>query len=507
MPTEAHLVNPDPAWQTYYAIDLGASSGRVMIVQTDGRKLQIETAHRFPNHSTRISGHLYWDLPRILDEIKAGIRKGFEAAPQCRSFAIDTWGTDFGLVTRDGALVGLPLCNRDFSTDDVMARVRAVIPDQELYAFTGIQFMRVNALYQLVSMQQTHAWMFESAAHLLFLPDLLRYILCGDIAAEYTIASTSHLLDARTRDWHPEVFSRLDLPRHLMAEIVEPGASLSTLRADQASDLDLPRLSMRTCACHDTASAVAAVPVEDDGRPWAYISSGTWSLVGVEIAQPLVTPAALRANVTNEGGVNGTIRLLKNVNGLWLLQRLQHDLTVQGKAVDIAALVESANAAPAFARFINPHFIGFHNPPSMMKAIDGFCRATGQSPPAAPGEYARCIMESLAFAYVDVLETLQNLLGVRFGRVHIVGGGCLNTTLCSWTADACGIPVYAGPVEATALGNGIVQAIADGVFASLQQARRAIGASFPCTIYQPRHCEVWSRHRERYHEIVNRNTS
>jgi rhamnulokinase len=498
------LVNPDPAWQTYYAVDLGASSGRVMIVQTDGRRLEIETAHRFPNHSSRISGHLYWDLPRILDEIKAGLRKGFDTAPQCRSFAIDTWGTDFGLVTRDGALVGLPLSNRDFASDDVMARVRAVIPDEELYAFTGIQFMRVNALYQLVSMQQTHAWMFEPAAHLLFLPDLLRYILCGDIAAEYTIASTSHLLDARTRDWHPEIFARLGLPRHLMPDIVEPGASLSTLRADHASDLDMPRLSMRTCACHDTASAVAAVPVVDDGQPWAYISSGTWSLVGVEIAQPLVTPAALHANVTNEGGVNGTIRLLKNVNGLWLLQRLQHDLHVQGKSVDFPALVESAVAAPAFARFINPHFIGFHNPPSMMKAIEGFCRATRQAPPETPGDYARCIMESLAFAYVDVLETLQNLLGVRFGRVHIVGGGCLNTTLCSWTAEACGIPVYAGPVEATALGNGIVQAIADGVFVSLQEARRAIGASFPSTIYEPRHGEIWSRHREHYRDIVSR---
>jgi rhamnulokinase len=216
-----------------------------------------------------------------------------------------------------------------------------------------------------------------------------------------------------------------------------------------------------------------------------------------------VTPEALRSNVTNEGGVNGTIRLLKNVNGLWLLQRLQHDLNVRGKSVDFPALVESANAAPAFARFINPNFIGFHNPPSMMKAIDEFSGATRQSPPGTPGEYARCIMESLAFAYVDVLETLQNLLGVRFARIHIVGGGCLNTTLCSWAADACGIPVYAGPVEATALGNGVVQAIADGVFATLKEARRVIGASFPCTIFQPRNCEAWVRHREHYREIVS----
>ena len=497
------MINQDPAWHTYYAIDLGASSGRLMVVQSDGPKFHIETAHRFPNHSTLINGHLYWDLPRILDEIKVGLRKGFEIAPQCRSFAIDTWGTDFGLVTRDGTLVGLPLSNRDFSSDEVMDRVRAIIPDEELYGCTGIQFMRVNALYQLVSMHQTHAWMFEPAEHLLFLPDLLRFILCGDIAAEYTIASTSHLLDARTRDWHPKIFSRLGLPRHLMAKIVEPGASIGTLREEHATELGIPRLSVRTCASHDTASAVAAIPAIDDGQPWAYVSSGTWSLVGTEIAQPLLPPEALRANVTNEGGVNGTIRLLKNVNGLWLLQRLQHDLNVQGISVDFPALVESATAAPAFARFINPNFIGFQNPPSMMKAIAQFCLATRQSPPESPGQFARCIMESLALAYRDVLETLQCLLNVRFARVHIVGGGCLNTTLCSWAADASGIPVYAGPVEATALGNGLVQAIADGVFKSLSEARRAIGVSSPCTVYQPRNCESWSRQVDRFREVVS----
>ncbi len=498
------MINQDPAWHTYYAVDLGASSGRLMVVQSDGHKFHIETAHRFPNHSTLINGHLYWDLPRILDEIKVGLRKGFELSPQCRSVAIDTWGTDFGLITRGGALVGLPLSNRDFSSDEVIDRVRAIIPDEELYGYTGIQFMRQNALYQLVRMQQTHAWMFDPAERLLFLPDLLRYILCGDMAAEYTIASTSHLLDGRTRDWHPEVFSRLGLPLHLMAKIVEPGASIGTLREEHATELDIPRLSVRTCASHDTASAVAAVPAIEDGQPWAYISSGTWSLVGAEIPQPLLTPDALRSNVTNEGGVGGTIRLLKNVNGLWLIQRLQHDLQVHGTSVDFSGLMEAAGQAPAFARFINPNFIGFHNPPSMMKAIAKFCHTTHQSPPESPGEFARCVMESLALAYRDVLEKLQNLLGVHFARVHIVGGGSLNSTLCAWTADACGIPVHAGPVEATALGNGLVQAIADGIFSSLGEARRAIGASFPCTIYQPRDCELWVRQVDRYREIVNR---
>ncbi len=475
-----------------------------MIVQTDGSTLQIDMAHRFPNHSTLINGHYYWDFPRILDEVKAGICKAHQIAPQCQSLAIDTWGTDFGLVTADGALVGLPLSNRDFSSDEVMDQVRAVIPDEELYAYTGIQFMRVNGIYQLVRMQQTHAWMFEPAAHLLFLPDLLRYIFCGDIGAEYTIASTSHLLDARTRDWNPDLFARLKLPLHLMAPIVEPGSPAGTIKEEQATEMGIPRLKVAVCAEHDTASAIAAVPAIEDGQPWAYISSGTWSLVGMEIAAPLLSGEALRANVTNEGGVNGTIRLLKNVNGLWLLQRLQHDLNRLGVPVDFPALVESAHSAASFARFIDPHFIGFHHPPNMMREVDGFCHATGQPAPQSPGEYTRCIMESLAFAYVDVLETLQNLMGLRFARVHIVGGGSLNATLCAWTANACGIPVHAGPVEATALGNGLVQAIADGVFANLPEARRAIGASFPCTVYQPRDTANWVKQRDRFGEVKAR---
>jgi rhamnulokinase len=499
---EKRLISQESAWQTYYAVDLGASSGRVMIVQTDGRKLQIETAYRFPNHLTRISGHFYWDLPRLLDEVKAGLRKGFEIAPRCNSLAIDTWGTDFGLITRQGSLVGLPLSGRDVTSDEAMDKVRAAIPDEELYAYTGIQFMRVNTLYQLVHMQESHAWMFESAEHLLLLPDLLSFILSGQVSAEYTDASTSHLVDPHTRDWHPELFRRLRLPRHLMPDMVEPGAPSGTLLAEHATDLDIPRLSICKCASHDTASAVAAIPAEDGGQPWAFISSGTWSLVGTELPYPVVTPEARRANATNEGGVNRTVRLLKNVTGLWLLERLRHDLMHRGIDTDYAALETAAKQAPAFARFIHPNYPGFQNPPSMMKAIDEFCRTTGQSPPETPGEYMRCILESLAFAYGEVLETLQGLLGVRFARLHVVGGGCQNKTLCAWTADACGLPVYAGPVEATALGNGLVQAIAGGVFPSLSEARRAVSRSFPLAVYEPGSVETWSQHRERYRAIV-----
>jgi rhamnulokinase len=383
-----------------------------------------------------------------------------------------------------------------------MDEVRAVISDEDLYTYTGIQFMRVNTLYQLVRMQKSHAWIFDSAAHLLFLPDLLRFILSGEVSVDYTIASTSQLVDPRTRDWHPELFSRLRLPRHLMPNIVEPGASSGTLLAEQAKDLDLPRLFIRTCAGHDTACAIAAIPAVNDGQAWAFISSGTWSLVGTELTHPLLTPEALRANVTNEGGVNRTNRLLKNINGLWLLQRLRHDMQLLGMDADYADLESAAKMAPAFLRFIHPNYAGFLNPPNMLKAIDEFCRTTGQTPPVTPGDYVRCILESLAFAYAEVLETLKDLLGGQFARLHIVGGGSLNKTLCAWTADACDLPVYAGPVEATGLGNGLVQAIADSVFSSLADARRAVSASFPLVLYEPLNAAAWSQERERYRAVA-----
>jgi rhamnulokinase len=334
------------------------------------------------------------------------------------------------------------------------------------------------------------------------MPDLLNFFLVGDAAAEYTIASTSQFLNPASETWETRIFERLGLPVGLLPPLVRPGAARGRLLPEQAAELGLPSLIVRACAAHDTASAVAAVPVRDDGLPWAFISSGTWSLVGVEIPRPLLTEDARRANATNEAGVGGTTRLLKNVTGLWLAQRLRHDLALRGQELDHEALASAAAAAPAFQRFIAPNAPAFHNPPNMLAAIADFCLATGQPPPQSPGEYARCIFESLAFSYAEVLAALARLVGMPFARVHIIGGGAQNAFLNACAANACGIEVVAGPHEATVIGNGLVQAMADGLFGTLVEARQAVGRSFPVTVYPPRDHEMWQRHYSRYREAI-----
>jgi rhamnulokinase len=380
--------------------------------------------------------------------------------------------------------------------------VRAVIPDAELYGMTGIQFMPVNTLYQLVALADRHPALLAAADRLLLMPDLVSFFLVGEAAAEYTIASTSQFLNPASETWETRIFERLGLPVSLLPPLVRPGAVLGRLLPEQAADLGLPGLAVRACAAHDTASAVAAVPAQDDAAAWAFISSGTWSLVGVEIPRPLLSGEARLANATNEAGVCGTTRLLKNVTGLWLAQRLVHDLALREPGLDFSALAAAAAAAPAFQRFIAPNMPLFHNPPSMVDAIADFCIATGQAPPATPGEFARCIFESLAFSYAEVLAALTQLTGTRLGRVHIIGGGARNAFLNACAANACGIEVVAGPDEATAIGNGLVQAMADGIFGTLAQARQAVARSFPVTVYPPNEHEAWQRHFSRYQEIV-----
>ena len=417
------------ATQAYYAVDLGAGSGRAMVVRAGPQEITLSECYRFANAPVLLGGELYWDFPRLFENLKEGLRNCRAAAPGAVSLAIDSWGTDFGLVTRSGALAGLPYSYRQFSDDGMLTKVRAVIPDSELYGMTGTQFMPVNTLYQLVALRDRHPELLAAADRLLLMPDLLNFFLVGDAAAEYTIASTSQFLNPASETWETRIFERLGLPVGVLPPLVRPGAALGRLLPEQAAELGLPDLMVRACAAHDTASAVAAVPVRDDGLPWAFISSGTWSLVGVEIPRPLLTEDARRANATNEAGVCGTTRLLKNVTGLWLAQRLRHDLALQGQELDHEALASAAAAAPAFQRFIAPNAPAFHNPPSMLAAITDFCLATGQPPPQSPGEYARCIFESLAFSYAEVLAALARLVGMPFARVHIIGGGAQNAFL------------------------------------------------------------------------------
>ena len=488
---------------TYFAADLGASSGRLMVARLSPSSFHLEEVYRFENYPVEIKGELFWDVDRLLNELKEGIRRGYQSAPEVRSLAIDTWGTDFGLVEAAGTLAAPPYSYREFIDHEMIDRVREVIPDNELYSLTGIQFIQVNTLFQLMAVKIRHPEVLETARWLLMMPDLLNCLLTGKIQSEYTDASTTHFLNPTTRTWETRILERLGLPGRLLAPLVQPGQSAGKLLPEQARSLGIPTLEVKSCAAHDTASAVAAVPAVDD-LPWGFISSGTWLLVGTETRQPILTDEALEANVTNEAGVGGTIRLLKNLTGLWLVQRLRQDLQAGGQSMDFAQLADAAWAAKPFRCFLYPNDPSFHNPPSMLEAISSFCLRSGQIAPTTPGGFARCIFESLAYSCADVFESLQSLTGKAFERIHIIGGGAQNRLLNTCIANACGLDVLAGPVEATAIGNAAVQAIADGVYPDLSSARLAIAQAYPPEIFHPEQAPAWRQNREKFRSIVNR---
>ncbi len=486
---------------TYFAADLGASNGRLMVARVEPASFRLDEVYRFENQPVIIDGELYWDPHRLLMELEEGLRRGASQSPDVRSLAIDTWGTDFGLVDEAGALVAWPYSYREFTGQEMMTLVRRSIPDAELYALTGIQFIQVNTLFQLMAVKTRHPQRLEAARWLLMMPDLLNYLLTGEVQAEYTNGSTTHFLNPTTRAWETRIFERLGLPARILPRLIQPGSPAGRLLPVHAAHTGLPHLEIRACASHDTASAVAAVPAVD-GLPWAFISSGTWLLVGTETRQPCLTAEALAANVTNEAGVEGTIRLLKNLTGLWLVQRLRHDLQSQGQEFSFSQLAEAAAAAPAFQHFFAPNAAIFHNPDSMLAAMDAFCARTGQSTPQTPGEYARCIFESLAYACAGIIECLQDLTGQRFERIHVIGGGAQNRFLNACIANACGIDVYAGPVEATAIGNAAVQALADGIYPDLSSARQAIAASFPPEVFHPIETALWEKQKGRFKDLA-----
>ena len=488
---------------TYFAADLGASSGRLMIAKVGPTVFNLEEVYRFENHPISIDGELFWDIHHLFEQLKQGIRQAFRLAPEVRSLAIDTWGTDFGLIDETGQLAIPPYSYREFAGHEMVDLVGETIPDEELYAMTGIQFLQVNSLFQLMAVKTRHPDRLASSRWFLMLPDLLNYFLTGKIQTEYTDASTTHFLNPLTRSWEKRIFHRLGLPDQILPQLVQPGTLAGRLLPSLAGELGIPQLEIKTCAAHDTASAIAAVPAVD-GKPWAFISSGTWLLVGVETRQPYLDRTALVANVTNEAGVDGTIRLLKNLTGLWLIQCLQRDFQSQGKNYDFTHLVDAAIEARPFRSLIIPNAALFHNPPSMLEAIATFCQSTKQPVPQTTGEYTRCIFESLALACADVIATLGQLTGQKFERVHIIGGGAQNRFLNSCIANACGIDVYAGPVEATAIGNATIQAIADGLYPDLKTARKTIAASFPPEVYPAQGTEEWSKELDILHEIKDR---
>lgn len=479
------------------AVDLGASSGRVMLARFDDDRLTLEEVHRFWNGATQAHDHLYWDALRLFDEIKTGLGKAGQAAPLA-SLGLDTWGVDFALLDHDDELVGNPFHYRDPRTNGLVEQVCAIAGREEIFARTGIQFMQINSLYQLFAMRNSAA--LERAACFLMIPDLFNFWLTGRKANEYTNASTTQFLNASTRQFDRELLGKLGLPTEIYPEIIQPGAQLGSLLAPVAQMVGLPRLPVIAPACHDTGSAVAAAPLENPQA--AYISSGTWSLIGVETRQPVITPQSLACNFTNEGGVDGTFRLLKNTAGMWLAQECRRVWAAQGRDYswqDLTALVESAQP---FQALLDPDHPDFLNPTDMPSAVQSYCARSGQTVPESHAAILRCIFESMALKYRRVLSHLEELLGNRLETIHIIGGGSQNRLLCQWTADATGKTVLAGPVEATALGNALVQAIALGHLNSLESGRQLIRRAFPLQAYIPAAGEGWERAYEQFIKLT-----
>lgn len=471
------------------AFDLGASSGRAMLGQLNSRTIGVEEIHRFPNDPVRIGDRFQWDILRIYHEMKQGLLKlkGKHRLPS--SIGIDTWAVDFGLLDRGGELLMNPYHYRDTHTDGVMEQVFRELTPGEIFDRTGIQFLSFNTMYQLASLQRKKPYLLQEAERFLMIPDLLRYFLTGEMANEFTNATTTQLYNPHSASWDDHLLKSMKIPHGLFHPVVQPGTDIGGLRPAVTEELGLPSIPLYAVAEHDTASAVVAVPALE--RSFAYLSCGTWSLMGTEVDQPVIHERARELNFTNEGGAYGTYRLLKNIMGLWILQECQRTWGREGMSYSYPELVHMAEAAPAFACFIDPDDSMFLPAGDMPKRVREYAARTNQGVPQNEGALVRCIMESLAMQYRYVLELTEELSGRKFQGLHMVGGGIHNETLCQWTANAIGKPVWAGPAEGSAIGNMAVQFIAQGELSDIWEARAVIRESFPVKTYEPQDAPLW----------------
>ncbi len=488
--------------RVYLAVDLGASSGRVMAAVYNGETLRLEEVHRFPNGVTDTSDGLRWDIDGLFSEIKTGIRKAGETyGDAIVSLGVDTWGVDYGLLDADGTLIEPPFAYRDSRTDGMMEAAYARMPQDEIYRHTGIQFMFFNTVFQILSEVIADRPALQKAQRLLFTPDLINYWLTGRAVNEYSIASTGQLLDARTGEWSNAVIEKLELPRRLFGDLVKPGTPLGELKDELVGELGVSSFNVVAVGGHDTASAVAAVPAEE-GEQYAYISSGTWSLMGIESKEPIVNDASYAHAFTNEGGVCDTIRVLKNIGGLWLVQECRRVWAEAGDEFSFAELADQAAEAPPFLAIVDPDDPGFATPGDMPERIREWCRASKQPVPETRGELIRVILESLALRYRSVLDALEELAGRRLDRLRLVGGGIQNRLLNQFAANAVQRPVIAGPVEATAIGNVLMQLLADGAIASLSEGRALVAKSFPTETFEPQDSAEWESAYQTFKEIT-----
>jgi len=487
----------------FLAFDLGAESGRAILATLDAGKLTLAEKHRFSNPNGKMLGRLQWNLLQQWQEIKTGLTSACaDLHGDLAGIGVDTWGVDFGLLSPGGQILGNPIMYRDPRTDGMMEKAFAVVPREKIFQATGIQFMQINSLFQLLAMKEQNRDILDAAATLLFVPDLLNYLLCGSRKSELSIASTSQMYDPRQKRWATEVLEKLRIPTRILPEIVPSGTVLGELRTELVTDCSARTAPVIAPGCHDTASAVAAVPATE-GQDYCYISSGTWSLMGVELPEPIVSDKALKYNYTNEMGVGNRVRFLKNIMGLWLVQECRRYWQKHGYDHGYAELTEMAGRAAPFGALIDPAHAPFLSPGQIVDKIDQFCAHTKQRKPGTRGEYVRCCLESLALTYRRTVEGLEDILGRKIAVIHIVGGGAQNELLNQMTADACARPVIAGPVEATAIGNVLVQAMAVGAVKSLADARQIVRENFNVKRFEPRDTAKWNAAYERFMSVVD----
>jgi rhamnulokinase len=469
----------------YVAFDLGAESGRAVLGTLDAGVLSIQELHRFANEPVNAGGTLHWDVLRLWHEL----RRGLSLAPEIDSVGVDTWGVDFALLDEAGALIQNPVHYRDTRTDGIAERVFEIVGPDEIYDSTGVQFMQINTLFQVFALAQQNPSLLRSARHFITIPDLLNYWLTGRITCEYTNATTTQMFDTRARDWARPLLAKLGIPTLCLEPVIEPGSVIGPLRRE------LGHARVIAPACHDTGSAVAAIQASGDT---AFISSGTWSLMGTEAPAPVITPQARAYNFTNEGGVGGTTRVLKNIMGMWLLQSCRK----QWQTSDYATLVAMAKPKPDLKSLIDPDYASFLHPDDMGAAIRGFCEGTQQPGPQTQAEYVQTIFESLALKYRYVLECLSQVTGQTYRTIRVVGGGARNAVLNQYLADATGCRVMAGPVEATALGNIVMQLVATGAVESIAAGREIVARSFPPDVFEPRQSAAWDQGYIRFRQLV-----
>lgn len=487
---------------TFLAFDLGATSGRTIVATLGDGKLEMKELTRFPNMNLPVGGKYYWNIYSLYENLKIGLNTAGKEHYKIDAIGIDTWGVDIVYVGKDGCFLGCPRAYRDPYTNGIPEKYFELIPRKEVYDLTGIQIMNFNSLFQLYASKLENSSALDAADKILFMPDALSYLLTGKMVCEYTIASTSQMLNPRTKKFEEKLLKAAGVDPAKMPEITNPGVIIAPLTDELAEESGLGKVPVVAVAGHDTGSAVAAVPAENER--FAYLSSGTWSLMGIEVIDPIITDDSFAMNFTNEGGVDGTTRFLKNITGMWLLEQCRKEWKKSGVSYSYPTIVELASSADAFRSLVDPDDPSFANPTSMIKAIEDFCSRTKQMVPKNHAQFIRCIFDSLALKYKYVLNNLQNVAPFKIEKLHIIGGGAQNKLMNQFTSNAIGIPVVAGPSEATAIGNVMMQAKALGLVNDLQEMRSLISSSIPTEVFLPQDTTAWELAYQRYVTILNK---